>query len=93
MGKPFQRGRIDEREAFRLYYLGKTDEYIAEALDVNRKTVAAWRKRNMLGINRKVVRKLTQLEIDTIEAGKAGMTYGQYKLQQSLGLMGGKKSE
>lgn len=91
MGKPFQRGKIDEREMWRLYSLGKTDEQIAEALDIHKNTVQGWRKRNCLSVNKKINRKLTQLEQDAIAARMAGMTYGQYKAQQSLGLIGGKK--
>lgn len=91
MGRPFQSTKLDEREAWRLYGLGKSDAEIAAACGVHKNTIQGWRNRYMLKSNRKKPRKMTQLELDAIAARKAGMTYGEYKSQQRLGLIGGKK--
>lgn len=89
MGKAFQHTRLNEAEAWRLYGLGKSDIEIAAACGVHKNTVLGWRQRNMLKAKPQRKNKLTQLELDAIEARKMGLTYGQYKTQQAL--TGGKK--
>lgn len=85
--------KIDEAKCWSLYNAGKTDLEIATECGLHINTVNSWRKRNGLPVNRGAARrrrKLTQLEKDAIEARKAGMTYGQYKAQQILVVVGGK---
>lgn len=87
---------IDDRKALTWYNAGLTDQQIADNFGVHKETVRNWRRRMGLASHaaevHKKEKKLTPLERDAIAAREAGMTYGQYKSQQSLAAKkGGRK--
>lgn len=77
-----KKARIDRERAMCLWSQGKTDEEIADALDMHPTTVAKWRNNNKLPVNRKKKKHcpawLAKVAAKNAEARAAGMTYGRY---------------